>query len=241
MNGEGAVKAYAWPSSLYALGYPWLWACILYFTTAAFVMPLRFQFGIHSDPISGGSGPAWIDVGIVLVLSFAATAAMSVKKARHTAQLLARSPLDIVASLALSPIYTFVGRWFWEPASSGMLDSSTGGKQLFARGGLLITLVFGTLLVGAVVALLVFLAFSLPVMATKLLGNPITIPCIAIELMGDPHGLIRVRCNQLPLEQWYDHDALWFALALCSVWSAIAVVQGSIAIAKAMSLARRFR
>lgn len=226
-------------SSLGAAFLPWLLACIAYLVVAALIMPIRFQLGIRVPSIFPGGGPAWIDValGYLIVCSLSL---LQLPLARQTADLLGRNTLGVLSALMLTPTYTFIGRWFWEPAAASASDSSTGGSMSSSRVGVFLLLVTVTLIGHVLLALVATLTFSIPVWYTMLIGRPTTIPCIAIGLMGHPQGLIRVKCDPLPAGQWYDEDALYFFTVLCLLWAVASILLGTFAMVKAGISIKRF-
>ena len=227
-------------SALAAVSPPWLLACILYFVVATFVMPLRFQLGFMAPSIFPGGGPAWIDVGVGYLIG-SCFALLQLPLAQRTAELLGRTTLGVFAGLLITPTYTFVGRWFWEPAAASASDSSTGGSGRGIRAAAFFLLVLITLAGHALLALLATLTFSIPVWYTMLIGRPTVIPCIAIGLMAHPQGLIRVKCDPLPSGQWYDEGALYFFSALCLLWATASILLGMFAVLRANAIANRFR
>lgn len=227
-------------STVSALGLPWLFSCLLYIVIAVFFMPLRYQLGFRPNPIFQSGGVAWVDLVAAFVLGFA-LCLPALHSSRQVAALLGRSPLNIISAAALTPTYTYIGRWFWEPAAGASMDASTRGSSAGARVLTLGSLVLFTVFIHALLAGAAAITFMLPVWYTTLVGSPATMPCMAIELLGSPGGLIRVKCDPLPPGQWYDADALQFFVALFAIWAVTSTLQGFVAFAKARATAARYR
>ena len=233
-------KLGSWTSAVSALGLPWLFSCLIYIVIAVIFMPIRYQLGFRPNPIFQNGGVAWVDLVAALVLGFG-LCLPALLRARQAAALLGRSPLNIISAVALTPTYTFIGRWFWEPAAGGSMDASTGGSSAGARVFTIGSLVLFTVFIHALLAGAAAITFMLPVWLTALVGHPSTMPCIAIELMGSPGGLIRVKCDPMPPGRLYDSDALEFFVALFAIWAVTSTLQGFIAFSKTGKTAARYR
>lgn len=227
-------------SALTAAAIPCGFAATLYLAVASVFMPIRYQLGFRPSSIFPGGGPAWIDLGVAFAFALLLGLVL-LPSLRKTARVVGRSTLGLLLSQAFSPTYTLVGRWFWEPAAASMFDTATGGSRSTYRIATVSLLISATLASHAALVLLLTVIFSLPVWITHLSGDPATMPCILIWAMGSPNGVIRVKCDPLPLGQWYDEDALYFFGALFLAWAVLSIVLGCSAMIRSASAVRRYQ
>ena len=208
---------------------PVLLLSILYLVVSVFVMPLRFQFKIPTTPIFTGNALSWFDVAIAYFLGIIPMLG-SLRLAAHTGQVLGRSKWWILASVAITPTHSLLGKWMWQPYASVMRDAPSGGTNVRLGLPMFALIVLTGLFAHALIAALTTLVFSVPLWITGVLGIPATMPCIILDSIAHPTGLLRVKCESLQEFQWWDADAFYFGIVICAIWLFLDICLGLISI-----------